>query len=148
MKHRCLIFILEMIFLLASAVFQKTASAQVASDWRWFFAAFCAPRLEAGLCVHSGLAKVRIEHGRIDATLLDSKVPEMRLTFEGRFEKQKNIDGMLVGLASHEPSQDRYRGSHSYLQMGKSCKSEQILLMPAVPDGTVLSLSRVQGLCQ
>lgn len=122
--------------------------AQSDQRWRWYLSSFCSPALEASLCTRVGLAQVLMDSGRVHATLMDPKLPETALTFDGKFLKSKTITGQLQGLSSHAPSQDEYQGAYSTLQMGKNCKAEQILLMPKVPDGSVLSLSRIQGACQ
>lgn len=122
--------------------------AEGEQKWRWFFSSFCSPSLEATLCTRTGSARVHIYKDRLEATLLDLKIPESPLVFKGEIRKKKSVIGSLHGLGSHEPSQEKFQGAYSALQMGTNCKVEQILLTPRVPDGAVLSLSRVLGTCQ
>ena len=140
---------MRIFFTFLIAFLQCSAMANTEQEWRWFLGAFCSPKLEAKLCVRSGLAKVRIDKGsHVSAALMDSQMPETNFIFEGHLDKQKRIAGWLTGMAMHEPDKEKYQGAYRSLQMGTACKVEQILLLPAVPDGSVLSLSRVNGLCQ
>ena len=125
-----------------------TAHAETDQRWRWFLSSFCSPKLDSALCVRAGLAQVRIENGQVQATLVDPKIPEGPLIFNGNILKKNSVSGELQGLSSHAPTKDRYQGSYNALQTGKNCKAEQVVLLPEVPDGSVLSLGRVQGICQ
>ena len=140
---------MRLFLILAFVFFPFAVMASAEQEWRWFLGAFCSPKLEAKLCVRSGLAKVRIDKGsHVSAALMDSQMPETNFIFEGHLDKQKRIAGWLTGMAMHEPDKEKYQGAYRSLQMGTACNVEQILLLPAVPDGSVLSLSRVNGLCQ
>ncbi|WP_396435576.1 hypothetical protein [Limnohabitans sp.] len=82
-------------------------------------------------------------------TIRENTWPSMRaMTFAGRVSKQNTIHGAIKGLSLHAPSEEKYHGSYSEQQMGKNYKAEQIILLPSVPQASVLSLSRVQGACQ
>lgn len=139
---------MRLLILLFMGLLHFPAKTETGMAWRWYMSGFCSPSLDAKLCMRSGLANVRIQKGQISASLIDPQIPESPMTFAGIVSKQNTVYGALKGLSLHAPIQDKYQGSYRELQMGKNCKSAQIILLPSVPDGSVISLSRVWGPCQ
>jgi hypothetical protein len=130
--------------LLACAMFPVLA-AEPAGAWRWYYAAYGSPAPEAKMFTRAGTASVAVDGTalRIDFKE-DTPAPGERARFVGKLAAGR-VSGRLVGFfpSGDETRQGEYREQHV-----ANCRWREIALRPQVPDGSVLIVSRMEGVCQ
>lgn len=130
--------------LLAGFLFAAHA-AEPSGAWRWYYVAYGSPAPEARVFLRAGTASVAIEGAalRIDFKE-DAPAPGERARFVGNLQAGR-VSGRLVGFF---PSGDETRQGNYREQRIANCRWREIAIRPQVPDGSVLVVSRVEGVCQ
>lgn len=115
-------------------------------EWNWYYAAFYSPSSGSDVLLRHGTATVRMSQSEISLQFVEKDFPEMRATFRGQIIGSGDVRGVLKGFFPSDS--DRFLGTFRELGKIKSCRWQEIILRPSVPDGSVLVLSRVGGPCQ
>jgi len=123
-----------------------TAADEGKTYWRWYYSAFESPEQAAGVFFRSGQASVERKKGSLQINLRDKSTPELSPEFLGNLI-HGNIKGVLKNFFMHDDDL-MFFGEYHSKTLGKQCFLEQIILRSAIPDGSVLVLSRVKGSCQ
>ncbi len=120
-------------------------AAEPSGGWRWYYAAYGSPAPEARVFTRVGTASVAVDGAalRIDFKE-DAPAPGERARFVGK-RAAGRVSGRLVGFF---PSGDEMRQGDYREQRVANCRWHEIALRPQVPDGSVLIVSRMEGVCQ
>lgn len=131
---------------LALAVSATIHAQSAREEWNWYYVAFHSQAPGASVLLRSGTASVEVSENRIHVQFADREQPELRASFEGRIVDTVSVTGTLTGLF---PSGAESRvGTYRRVGTTDKCRWQEIALRPSVPDGSVLMLSRVDGICQ
>lgn len=138
-----------LLFTLVALLPGGAAANEKVQTWNWYYAAFNSPELRSGVFLRHGVAKSLRSDSSIRISFSEAALPEIQPSFSGYVSESDVIQGRLVGFFTAD-GDERADLSGEYRKSGNvaSCHFEEIILRPGVPDGSVLVLSRIQGLCE
>ena len=139
---------MKIFFLILGLLFSAGSAAAEGGKtyWRWYYSAFESPEQAAGVFLRSGQALVERKKGGLKINFREKNSPELSHDFSGDLIN-KNIKGVLKNFFMHNEDL-LFSGEYHSKTFGKQCFLEQIFLRSAIPDGSMLVLSRVRGSCQ
>lgn len=128
------------------AIFGIAAYAQKPDgEWNWYYATFYSPTTSKVL-LRSGTASVKISQSKIVLHFVEKDVPEMQASFSGLVTGNGNIRGTLKGF--FPSGVENLSGTYRKMGERKTCRWQEIIFRPSVPNGSTLVLSRIEGPCQ
>ncbi len=120
-----------------------TKAEDKANTWRWYYTSFYSPK-DTKVLLRSGTANVKIADKAIDINFIEGGLEGQKSKFVGKINK-----GDIVGeLINFFPSGNDYmKGTYKERKI-PNCRFSQISIYPEYPDGEILMLSKIDGLCQ
>ncbi len=132
--------------LLLFATLSVSVSAKnTEGGWNWYYAAFYSPSIGSKVLLRSGTATVRISKAAVFLQFTEEDHTDMQASFSGQISDAGNVRGALKDF--FPSGTDNFSGSYRQRKID-SCHWQELILRPAVPDGSALVISRIEGACQ